>query len=201
MNNLIGYARVSKGEQNLDSQVDALLQYGCLKKNIFTDKISGAKSDRPGLGKCLGFIQPGDTLVIWRLDRLGRSLKHLIGTVETLQEKGIGFKSICDGHIDTTTASGELIFNIFSSLAQFERKLIQERTKAGLKAARARGRLGGRPPLSPNNPKVIAAQQLHKNMNLSIGEICKELDISQTTLYRYLNVGKKSSGYKNASGA
>ena len=97
-------------------------------------------------------------------------------------------KSIRDGHIDTTTASGEHIFNIFSSLAQFERKLIQERTKAGLKAARARGRLGGRPPLSPNNPKVIAAQQLHKNMDLSIGEICKELDISQTTLYRYLNI-------------
>ena len=187
MSNLIGYARVSKGEQNLDSQVDALLQYGCLKKNIYVDKISGSKSERPGLGKCLEIIQPEDTLVIWRLDRLGRSLKHLIETVETLQEKNIGFKSICDGHIDTTTASGELIFNIFSSLAQFERKLIQERTKAGLKAARARGRLGGRPPLSPNNPKVIAAQQLHKNMNLSIGEICKELDISQTTLYRYLN--------------
>ena len=187
MSNLIGYARVSKGEQNLDSQVDSLLQYGCLKKNIFVDKISGAKSERPGLKKCLEVIQPEDTLVIWRLDRLGRSLKHLIETVETLQEKNIGFKSIRDGHIDTTTASGELIFNIFSSLAQFERKLIQERTKAGLKAARARGRLGGRPSLSPNNPKVIAAQQLHKNMNLSIGEICKELDISQTTLYRYLN--------------
>ena len=187
MSNLIGYARVSKGEQSLDSQVDALLQYGCLKKNIYVDKISGSKSERPGLGKCLEAIQPYDTLVIWRLDRLGRSLKHLIETVETLQEKHIGFKSICDGHIDTTTASGELIFNIFSSLAQFERKLIQERTKAGLKAARARGRLGGRPPLSPNNPKVIAAQQLHKNMGLSIGEICKELDISQTTLYRYLN--------------
>ena len=126
--------------------------------------------------------------MIWRLDRLGRSLKHLIETVETLQEKNIGFKSIRDGHIDTTTASGELIFNIFSSLAQFERKLIQERTKAGLKAARARGRLGGRPPLSPNNPKVIAAQQMHKNMNLSIGEICQELNISQTTFYRYLSI-------------
>lgn len=191
MSDLIGYARVSKGEQNLDSQIDALLQYGCLKKNIYVDKISGSKSERPGLGKCLEAIQPEDTLVIWRLDRLGRSLKHLIETVETLQDKNIGFKSICDGHIDTTTASGELVFNIFSSLAQFERKLIQERTKAGLKAARARGRLGGRPPLSPNNPKVIAAQQLHKNMKLSIGEISKELDISQTTLYRYLNIANK----------
>jgi DNA invertase Pin-like site-specific DNA recombinase len=193
MNNLIGYARVSKGEQNLDSQVDALLHYGCLKKNIFVDKISGSKGERPGLIKCLETIEPGDTLVIWRFDRLGRSLKHLIETVETLQEKEIGFKSICDGHIDTTTASGELIFNIFSSLAQFERKLIQERTKAGLKAARARGRLGGRPPLSPNNPKVIAAQQMHKNLKLSIGEICKELDISVTTLYRYLNAKPKES--------
>ena len=192
MSRLVGYARVSKGEQNLDSQLDALLHYGCLRKNIFVDKISGSKSERPGLIKCLDFLQPDDTLVIWRLDRLGRSLKHLIGIVEQLQEKNIGFKSIRDGHIDTTTASGELVFNIFSSLAQFEKRLIQERTKAGLKAARARGRLGGRPPLSTNNPKVLAAKQMHQNMNISIDEICKELGVSKPTLYRYLSMKTES---------
>lgn len=188
MSKPVGYARVSKGEQNLHPQIDALLDYGCLKKNIFVDKISGAKSERPGLSTCLASLQPGDTLVIWRLDRLGRSLKHLIDVVEHLHENGIFFKSISDGHIDTTTASGELIFNIFSSLAQFERRLIQERTKAGLKAARARGRLGGRPPLSPHNPKILAAKQMHQNLNMTIKEICKELDISVPTLYRYLNI-------------
>ena len=129
-----------------------------------------------------------NTLVLWRLDRLGRSLKHLIETVEGLHEKGVAFKSISDGHIDTTTASGELIFNIFSSLAQFERKLIQERTKAGLKAARSRGKHGGRPPLSPTDPKVITAKHLHKDLNLSIKEICDRLDVSITTLYRYLSI-------------
>lgn len=188
MPKLIGYARVSKGEQNLNLQLDALTEYGCLKKNIFIDKISGSKSERPGLSNCLTSLQEEDTLVIWRLDRLGRSLKHLIEVIEDLHERNIFFKSINDGHIDTTTASGELIFNIFSSLAQFERRLIQERTKAGLKAARARGKLGGRPPMSPNNPKVIAAKQMHKNLNIDINEICKELDISKPTLYRYLSM-------------
>ena len=188
MGTLVGYARVSKGEQNLNLQIDALQTAGCSKDNIFTDKISGAKEERSGLKKCLLRLSPGDTLVVWRLDRLGRSIRHLIEIVESLKENGIGFKSICDGHIDTTTASGELVFNIFSSLAQFERKLIQERTIAGLKAARARGRLGGRPPLSPNNPKVIAAKQMHKDHDLSIVDICKHLSISRTTFYHYLKV-------------
>jgi len=189
MTKLVGYARVSKGEQNLNLQIDALKKEGCLKGNIYSDRISGAKSDRPGLNECLAILEPGDTLIIWRLDRLGRSLTHLVSTVEKLVEQKIGFKSICDGHIDTTTASGELIFNVFSSLAQFERRLIQERTNAGLKAARARGRLGGRPALSPNNPKVIAAKQMHKEQSLEISEICKHLQISKPTLYRYLKVG------------
>jgi len=188
MTKLVGYARVSKGEQNLNLQIDALKKEGCLKGNIYSDRISGAKSDRPGLNECLSILEPGDTLIIWRLDRLGRSLTHLVSTVEKLVEQKIGFKSICDGHIDTTTASGELIFNVFSSLAQFERRLIQERTNAGLKAARARGRLGGRPALSPNNPKVIAAKQMHKEQSLEISEICKHLQISKPTLYRYLKV-------------
>ena len=144
MPRLIGYARVSTQEQDLNLQLDALEKAGCSKDKIFVDKISGSKAERPGLEKCLAVIQPGDTLLVWRLDRLGRSMVHLISLIEDLRTKQIGFKSICDGAIDTTTASGELIFNIFSSLAQFERRLIQERTKAGLDAARARGRQGGR---------------------------------------------------------
>lgn len=138
---LLGYARVSRDDQNLELQITALNAAGCLEELIFTDKISGAKSVRPGLEQCLEKIKSGDTLLVWRLDRLGRSISHLIKLIESLRQSGISFKSICDGAIDTTTASGELIFNIFSSLAQFERRLIQERTRAGLSAARARGRL------------------------------------------------------------
>ena len=116
---LVGYARVSTTDQNLDLQFDALQKAGCLRKNIFIDKISGAKSERPGLSRCLETLQAGDTLIVWRLDRLGRSITHLISFIETLKEKKVGFRSLCDGAIDTTTASGELVFNIFSSLAHF----------------------------------------------------------------------------------
>ena len=139
---LIGYARVSTNGQELQLQLDALQKAGCSKKKIYTDKVSGSKSARPGLDKCLQELKPGDTLIVWRIDRLGRSVRHLIDVVEDLRQRGIGFKSVCDGAIDTTTASGELVFHIFTALAQFERRLIQERTNAGLKAARARGRLG-----------------------------------------------------------
>ncbi len=166
---LIGYARVSTGGQELHSQIDALKKAGVPEKLIFIDKASGAKSERPGLDSCMQELQAGDTLVIWRLDRLGRSLKHLIETVERLMERGVGFRSISDGGIDTTTASGEMVFNIFATLAQFERRLIQERTQAGLKAARARGRKGGRPKISANDPKVKMAKKLSKNYNISIG--------------------------------
>ena len=144
INRKIGYARVSKYDQDLKMQIDALLNFGCKQNHIFTDHISGSKNERPGLSKCMQELQPGDTLIVWRLDRLGRSMPHLVSIVEDLKKREISFKSICDGAIDTTTASGELIFNIFSSLAQFERKLIQERTKAGLNAARERGKKGGR---------------------------------------------------------
>lgn len=142
-----GYARVSTDDQNLTLQIDALTKHGIPKSQIFMDKLSGAKSDRPGLAKCLDSLQSGDILVVWRLDRLGRSMRHLITLVEDLRSCGVGFRLLNEGAIDTTSASGELIFNIFSALAQFERRLIQERTKAGLAAARARGRRGGRPPL------------------------------------------------------
>lgn len=188
MSQLIGYARVSTQEQDLNLQLDALEKAGCTKDKIFIDKISGAKAERPGLEKCLAEIQPGDTLLVWRLDRLGRSMPHLVSLIENLRTKKIGFKSICDGVIDTTTASGELIFNIFSSLAQFERRLIQERTKAGLDAARARGRHGGRQKVEANNPKVMMAKSMHKDYNMSIDDICKTLQISRASFYRYLSL-------------
>src|ERR671932_1719819 len=139
---LIGYARVSTNEQNLDLQRDALERAGC--DLIFDDHVSGIKARRPGLEQALSHLRAGDTLVVWRLDRLGRSLRHLIDTVTDLQERGIGFKSLTES-IDTTTSGGRLVFNIFASLAEFEREIIRERTLAALQSARARGRKGGRP--------------------------------------------------------
>ena len=188
MPKLVGYARVSTQDQELELQIDALEKAGCEKSQIFVDKISGSKSQRPGLDKCLAELTSGDTLLVWRLDRLGRSMPHLVSLVEDLRIKGIGFKSICDGVIDTTTASGELIFNIFSSLAQFERRLIQERTKAGLDAARARGRLGGRKKIESTNPKVLTAKKMHKDHGMSISDICKILKISRASFYRYIGL-------------
>ena len=185
---LIGYARVSTQEQELALQLDALQKVGCQKNNIFVDKISGALAQRPGLEKCLAELQTGDTLVVWRLDRLGRSMYHLVSLIEDLKAKGISFKSICDGAIDTTTASGELIFNIFSSLAQFERRLIQERTHAGLAAARARGRVGGRKNLDQPNPKILMAKKMHTQHAMSIPDICKTLKISRASFYRYIAI-------------
>jgi DNA invertase Pin-like site-specific DNA recombinase len=185
---LIGYARVSTNGQELALQLDALKKAGCKKDLIFKDKVSGAKSERPGLDECLKELKKGDILLVWRLDRLGRSMPHLVDLVEQLHQKGIGFRSICDGHIDTTTASGELVFNIFSSLAQFERRLIQERTKAGLSAARARGRVGGRRPIQSDNPKVKMAKTMIKDKTMNISDICSSLRISRATLYRYISI-------------
>lgn len=185
---LYGYARVSTGDQDLALQLDALKNEGCADNHIFTDKISGATSQRVGLDACLSQLKNGDTLLVWRLDRLGRSMTHLVSLVEDLRQRGIGFRSICDGAIDTTTASGELVFNIFSSLAQFERRLIQERTRAGLKAARARGKTGGRKPLDPNDPRVKMAKTLHEDKGLDVKEICKQMQISRSTFYRLVNV-------------
>src|SRR5438270_4152035 len=148
---LIGYARVSTSDQTLNLQKDALEKIGCSK--IFTDIMSGSTTERQGLDEALSFVREGDTLVVWRLDRLGRSLKHLIETITSLNNRKIGFKSLTES-IDTTTSNGRLIFNIFASLAESERDLIRERTKAGLAAARARGRVGGRPKAQTfNTPK------------------------------------------------
>lgn len=182
----MGYARVSKLEQSLDLQKDALLKAGVKKQLLFIDRVSGMKEERPGLQKCFESLKHGDVLVVWRLDRLGRSLPHLVSIIKDLKERGIGFRSIGDGNIDTTTASGELVFNIFSSLAQFERSLLQERTLAGLKSARARGRLGGRPKLAKDSPKVKMAKRLHQDKALSIADICETMKISRSALYWYL---------------
>ena len=186
-NRCFGYARVSTDDQDLSLQIDALLRFGVDQSDIFTDKISGAKEGRPGLMKCLE-TQSGDTLVVWRLDRLGRSMRHLVTLIEDLRDNQIKFKSICDGAIDTTTASGDLIFNIFSALAQFERRLIQERTKAGLAAARARRHQGGRPGLTTDAAKLRLAKKLHLDKSLSIDEICETLKISRSTYYRYVRM-------------
>src|SRR5690348_6581068 len=149
MTTAVGYARVSTGEQTLDLQLDALAAAGC--DRVFQDTASGAKAERPGLARALDFLRPGDTLVVWRLDRLGRSLQHLIQTLTALDQRGVGFKSLTES-IDTTTPGGKLVFHIFGALAEFERDLIRERTQAGLAAARARGRTGG-------HPRVAASAQ------------------------------------------
>ncbi len=179
---LIGYARVSTVEQNLDLQEDALTKAGC--GQMYTDTISGAKSQRPGLDECLKYLRSGDTLVVWKLDRLGRSLKHLIETVQVLEGRGIGFRSVQES-IDTTTPGGKLVFHVFGALAEFERDLIRERTNAGLQAARARGRKGGRPALLDEKKRAVA-MALHADPNVSIADICKTLGISRTTFYRSL---------------
>jgi DNA invertase Pin-like site-specific DNA recombinase len=181
---LIGYARVSTQDQTLDLQTDALTQSGCEK--IFTDTMSGAKAERPGLQDAMTHLRAGDTLVVWRLDRLGRTLKQLIATITDLSERDIGFKSLQE-NIDTTTSGGKLIFHIFGALAEFEREIIRERTNAGLQAARARGRLGGRPKTQSLDPKKMAlAKQLHDDHSRSVQEICEMLQIGRSTLYRYL---------------
>jgi DNA invertase Pin-like site-specific DNA recombinase len=184
---LIGYARVSTDEQNLDLQRDALQKAGC--EQIYTDRVSGTKAERPGLTEALSHLRTGDTLIVWRLDRLGRSLRHLIDTITDLQERGVGFKSLTE-NIDTTTSGGRLVFNIFASLAEFEREIIRERTKAGLSAARARGKSGGRPK-ALSKSKVEMARQLHADTTSSIDEICKTLGISRTTFYRYVKIDHK----------
>ena len=189
---LIGYARVSTIEQTVDPQIDALRNAGC--KEIFTDKASGSKAERPGLQKALTFLRQGDTLVVWRLDRLGRSLKHLIESVGGLEERGIGFRSLQES-IDTTTSGGRLIFHIFGALAEFERNLIRERTMAGLEAARARGRVGGRP-RALDAKKTALAYRLYDEKNHPINDICQMLGISKPTLYAYL--GRRYDGEKDA---
>jgi len=179
---LIGYARISTTDQTLALQQDALEHAGCQK--IFTDTASGSRTDRPGLAEAANFAREGDTLVVWRLDRLGRSLAHLIQTVKDLQNRGVHFKSLQE-QLDTGTSGGKLVFHVFGALAEFERDLIRERTMAGLSAARARGRRGGRPSLSKQ--KVRQLRGLAADKQNRVSEICKTLGISRATFYRYLD--------------
>ena len=169
MGDLIGYARVSTEDQDPALQLDALKAAGCVK--IFTDKASGALDRRPRLDRLLDQLRPGDTVAVWRLDRLGRSLKHLIALIEDLEDRGVGFRSLTEG-MDTTTPGGKLVFSIFGALAEFERALIRERTKAGLAAARARGRKGGRPSVMAPE-KIMVARQLYDARELTVEEIAK----------------------------
>jgi DNA invertase Pin-like site-specific DNA recombinase len=180
-----GYARVSTKDQTVDLQVDALKKAGCTK--VYTEVMNGSSAERPVLSKVLEHLRAGDVLVIWKLDRLGRSLKHLIDVVNELMTRKIGLKSLNDP-IDTTTPQGRLIFNLFASLSEFERDVIRERTQAGLSAARARGRNGGRPKGVPRSaePTACAAETLYREGKLSTREIAARLQISKSTLYSYL---------------
>ncbi len=178
----IGYARVSTIEQNLSLQRDALKAAGCGK--IIEDNSSGGKVKRDGLERVLEMLRPGDSLAVWRLDRLGRSLKHLIELMGELEEQGIGFQSTTEA-IDTTRPGGKLVFHIFAALAEFERNLIRERTHAGLAAARARGRKGGRRPKLGDKQRALAVE-LYRQKKQTVGEICQVVGISRPTLYAYL---------------
>jgi DNA invertase Pin-like site-specific DNA recombinase len=174
----IGYARVSTTDQKLAVQTDALEKAGCEK--FYRDTASGAREDRKGLAEAIEWARAGDTLIVWKLDRLGRSLKHLIHTVNELHERAIGFVSLQE-NIDTTTSTGKLIFHVFCALAEFERDLIRERTQTGLKAARARGRQGGRPP-KLNREQVGVARRLLSDPNMSVSAVCRTLKVGRTTL-------------------
>jgi DNA invertase Pin-like site-specific DNA recombinase len=183
---LIGYARVSTHEQTLHLQQDALEKAGCEK--IFTDRVSGSKAERKGLTEALSHLRAGDTLVVWRLDRLGRSLRHLIDTITELNARGVGFKSLTE-NIDTTTSGGKLVFHIFGALAEFEREIIRERTQAGLASARTRGKVGGRPKaLTPKEVQIL--RNMAADKSLTVADICKTLGIGRTTFYRYVKAGQ-----------
>lgn len=187
---LIGYARISKadGRQSLDLQRDALIQAGVMQDQIYEDEVSGKRDARPGLDACLKALRKGDTLVVWKLDRLGRDLRHLVNTVQDLAEDGIGFRVLTGqgADIDTTSSNGRLILGIFASLAEFERELIRERTMAGLSAARARGRKGGRR-FALTKAQVRLAQAAMANRDTSVAELCEELGVKPVMLYRYVD--------------
>lgn len=186
---LIGYARVSTVDQNLALQRDALTEAGC--EHIYTEQLSGAVTDRPELAAALKFARSGDTLVVWKLDRLARSVKQLIETVEKLRARNIGFRSLTEA-IDTTTAQGRLVFHMFSALAEFERSLIRERTQAGLAAARRQGRTGGRPPkLTPDD--IEAAKAMLTNPDIGVTQIAHRLNVSPATLYRYIPAARSAN--------
>ncbi len=186
---LIGYARVSTQDQDPEMQVDALRHAGCEK--IFVERASGAKRDRPELKAAIDYAREQDTIVVWKLDRLARSLKQLIETVEGLEQSGVGFKSLTET-IDTTTPSGRLVFTIFAGLAEFERSIIRERTIAGLESARSRGRVGGRP-RSVSDEDIAAAKALLKDPDITVKKIAERIGCSEATLYRYLPAARANT--------
>jgi DNA invertase Pin-like site-specific DNA recombinase len=185
---LIGYARVSTQDQNPSLQIDALKAAGC--ERVFEEKASGAQRDRPQLLAALEYARAGDTLVVWKLDRLARSIRQLIETIEGLDQRTIGFKSLTEA-IDTQTAGGKLVFHIFAGLAEFERSIIRERTLAGLASARARGRLGGRPPVV-SAQDIIMAKAMLADPSITVNQVAKTLGISAATLYRHLPGGRST---------
>lgn len=187
---LIGYARVSTADQKPELQLDALTAAGCEK--VFVEKASGAQRDRPELAAAIAYARQGDTIVVWKLDRLARSMKQLVETIEDLDGRKIGFRSLTEA-IDTTTAGGKLVFHIFGALAEFERAIIRERTRAGLDAAAARGRKGGRPPkLSADDLK--AAKALLADPTITVDDVARRLDVSPATLYRHLPAARSAAG-------
>ena len=185
---LLGYARVSTDDQRLDLQRDALIGAGVSADHIYEDRLSGARSDRPGLDAVLKAARSGDTLVVWRLDRLGRTMVDLIKLVTDLEARGVGFRSLTE-NIDTTTSSGKLIFHVFGALAEFERNLTRERTRAGLLAARARGRVGGRK-RAMTERDIAVAKTLLREGSLTVEEVAEQTGVSMATLYRYLPGGR-----------
>lgn len=185
----IGYARVSTQEQDLALQLDALTKEGCEK--IFQEKASGAQRDRPELKAALNYMRKGDTLVVWKLDRLARSMKQLIETIESFQDQSVGLKSIQDP-IDTSSPSGKLVFHIFAALAEFERGVIRERTTAGLRAARERGRIGGRPP-SLSAKDLQAARAMLRDSDITVAAVAKRLNVAASTLYRHIPHARTAS--------
>ena len=181
----LGYARVSTDDQNLDLQRDALQRAGCHR--VYEERASGKSADRPQLDECLADLRPGDTLIVWRLDRLGRSLPDLVRIVGDLEQRGVGFESLAE-HIETSSATGKLVFHVFAALAEFERNLIRERTRAGLDAARARGRTGGRKPkIGDKERREI--QALYDAKTVPVSDIARRYGVSRTTLYKHLDGG------------
>jgi len=193
MGDLLGYARVSTTEQTTQLQVDALEAAGCLR--VFTDYASGAVDERVELAALFDQVRPGDTVVVWRLDRLGRSLRHLIDTVNSLADRQVGFRSLSE-NIDTTTSGGKLVFHIFGALAEFERELIRERTNAGLSAARARGRVGGRPSVMTDD-KIATVRQMYASNEYTISAIAEVVGVSRATVYRHIEDSPSSEGNEN----
>jgi DNA invertase Pin-like site-specific DNA recombinase len=194
---LVGYARISTGDQSVDLQTDALCRIGC--QRVISDVASGARTDRPGLAEALAYLRTGDTLVVWKLDRLGRSLRHLIDVITGLHDRGVAFRSLQEA-IDTSTPGGKLVFHVFGALAEFERDLIRERTNAGLAAARARGRKGGRPRRMTDRQVSLAVTML-RDRNTSVADVCSALRVSKSTLYRAVSPKQRAEDGQHDSPA